>query len=220
MLRLIKDNLLQIKGKRLRAKFSHIYSENIFGGKESRSGEGSDMEQTAEIRRLLPGLLQELHAQTLLDAPCGDFFWMREVPFGAVNYIGVDIVELLVKKNQREFGDGAHQFICCDLSQDDLPCVDVIFCRDCLVHLNYADAKKVLTNFKRSGSRYLLTTTFSERADNVDLGKAIWRTLNLQAAPFNFPMPLKLINEKCTQGNGGYTDKSLGLWRLSDIEVS
>lgn len=217
----IKSKLLRLKVRSLQDRFSHIYSNNIFGGKESRSGRGSDMEQTAEIRRMLPGLLQEFHVQTFLDAPCGDLFWMRETPLGVNKYIGVDIVDALVEKNQLELGDEAHEFLCRNLAQDELPCVDMIFCRDCLVHLNFADIRRVLLNFKRSGSRYFLTTTFPGRDKNVDLAdKDIWRTLNLQVAPFNFPPPLKLINEKCTEGDGGFTDKSLGLWRLSDIEMA
>lgn len=178
------------------------------------------MIQTAEIRRALPDLLQELQVNTFLDAPCGDWFWMRETPLGVSKYIGVDIVKELIEENQRKFGDATHEFISRDLATDDLPYADLIFCRDCLVHLNYADVMKVLTNFKRSGSKYLLTTTFVNRDENKDLvGKDIWRTLNLQVAPFNFPPPMKLINEKCTEANNNFTDKSLGLWLLADIET-
>lgn len=220
MFGLIINKLLQLRVRNLQDKFSLIYSRNIFGGKDSRSGEGSNMLQTAEIRRVLPELIQELHVQTFLDAPCGDLFWMRVTKLGVNKYIGVDIVDKLVEKNRLEFSDEAHEFICRNLTQDELPCVDMIFCRDCLVHLNFADIKRVLLNFKRSGSLYLLTTTFAERDRNVDLvGKDIWRTLNLQIEPFNLPPPLKLINEKCSEGNGAYADKSLGLWRLSDIEM-
>jgi len=74
MFGLIKNKLLQARWRRLQDKFSRIYSENIFGGTESRSGGGSDMVQTEEVRRLLPGLIQEFHIQTFLDAPCGDLF--------------------------------------------------------------------------------------------------------------------------------------------------
>ena len=40
----------------------------------------------------------------------------------------------------------------------------------------------------------------------------------MQAAPFSFPPPLKIINEKCTEGGAAFKDKSLGLWRLADIQ--
>jgi SAM-dependent methyltransferase len=217
----IRNRLLRPKAHNLQDWFSLIYSRNMFRGRESRSGEGSNLVQTAEIRRVLPGFLQELHVQSVLDAPCGDLFWMRETPLGVEKYIGVDIVEELVEKNRQELGDETHEFLCRNLARDELPRVDLIFCRDCLVHLTYADVNRVLSNFKRSGSRYLLTTTFPGRDRNIDLvGRNVWRTLNLQAAPFNFPPPLELIDEKCTEGDGGYADKSLGLWRLSDIEVT
>jgi hypothetical protein len=215
---LVQYRLLRFRPPDLQQKFSLIYEGNTFGGKESRSGAGSDLQQTREIRRVLPELIKEFNIQTMMDAPCGDLFWMQTMQLGVKTYIGVDIVNTLIEKNQHDFGNDTREFMCLNLAGDELPCVDLIFCRDCLVHLNFADVQKVLSNFKRSGSRYLLTTTFSGRNANRDLvGKDIWRPLNLQAEPFNLPVPLRLINEKCTEGNGAYTDKSLGLWRLSDI---
>jgi hypothetical protein len=35
----------------------------------------------------------------MLDAPCGDFNWMKEVDLSAVHYTGGDIVEPLVNSN-------------------------------------------------------------------------------------------------------------------------
>jgi SAM-dependent methyltransferase len=205
--------------KNLRDKFTDIYINNTFGGKESRSGEGSNFVQTDVIRQELPKLLEELGVKIFLDAPCGDLFWIKETPLNVEKYIGIDIVETLVGKNKQQFHDDRYrEFYCLNLVENILPRADVIFCRDCLVHLHYAEIKKVISNFKKSQSTYLLTTTFTDRKSNVDLiGKNIWRPLNLQATPFNFPPPLKLINEKCTEANNQFTDKCLGLWLLEDI---
>jgi hypothetical protein len=41
----------------------------------------------------------------------------------------------------------------------------------------------------------------------------------MRLAPFYFPEPLLIVNEGCTEEAGQYTDKSLGLWLLSDIET-
>ena len=204
------------KAKDLREKFSKIYSDNIFGGKESRSGEGSSMEQTTEIRRELPLLVQEFGIESFMDAPCGDYFWMKEVDLGVKRYIGADIVEALVEKDQQQYGKEGVSFQCLNLAEDKLPQVDLIFCRDCLVHLTFADAQKVIDNFRKSGSKYLLTTTFTRMDRNIDLA-GIWRPLNLQLPPFSFPEPLKLIDEKCPDCNGQFSDKHLGLWLLDDI---
>lgn len=202
----------------LKKKFSKIYAKNIFGGRESRSGEGSNLIQTSEIRQELPMLIKELNIKTFMDAPCGDWYWMRHTPLEVERYIGVDIVDELIEKNKKQFGTDGREFMCLNLAENQLPQVDLIFCRDCLVHLNYLDIEKMIANFKRSNSKYLLTTTFPNKV-NVDLvgESSFFRALNLELPPFNFPKPLKLINEKCTEENNQYTDKSLGLWRLEDI---
>ena len=223
MFELIKRKLLRkpnfgLDTKSLSDRFSQIYSRNIFGGKESLSGEGSSLEQTAEIRRELPKLVSELGVRSILDAPCGDWNWLKSAPFEVEQYIGVDIVKELIEKNQHLFGNNSTSFTCLNLAEDLLPRADLIFCRDCLVHLSYNDIHKVLTNFKNSGSKYLLTTTFANRDQNSDLGDDIWRTLNLELPPFNFPKPLKLINEKCSEYNNKFPDKALGLWLLESLD--
>lgn len=201
----------------LKDKFREIYLNNTFGGDKSRSGAGSDLVQTAAIRIELPKLIKELEIKSFIDAPCGDWFWMQETPLEVESYLGIDIVEKLIESNQ-QFATEFRKFLCLNIVEDELPNADLIFCRDCLVHLNYDDIYKVIANFKRSQARYLLTTTFTDRSKNVDLvGKDIWRTLNLQQAPFNFPPPLLLINENCTEVNGQFADKCLGLWRLDEL---
>lgn len=210
--------LLRPGGRRVREKFVAIYRENMFGSDESRSGAGSTMEQTATLRVALPALLGELGVRSLIDAPCGDFNWMSRTPLDLDRYVGIDIVEELIRANQERYGSPKREFLCRDIIADPLPTAEVILCRDCLVHLTFDQASKAIGNFKRSGSTYLLTTIFSERDANVDLkGKDIWRTLNLERAPFNFPPPLRLVNENCTEGDGAYVDKCLGLWRLADL---
>jgi len=104
-----------------------------------------------------------------------------------------------------------------DLIRDRLPKVDLILCRDCLVHLCFADIVRALDNICDSRSGFLLTTTFTERRENHDIATGQWRFLNLEAAPFTLPRPLKVINEGCTEGEGVWGDKSLGLWRIADI---
>ena len=205
----------------LKEKFSEVYERNMFGGRVSRSGEGSDLVQTEIIRRELPRIVKEFSIQTFLDAPCGDWYWMKETNLGVEQYIGVDIVEAMIEKHKKSFGSPAQIFLCLNLATDSLPKVDLIFSRDCLVHLRFEDALKIIANFKRSGAKYLLTTTFIDRTRNHDLVgmDSFWRPLNMRLAPFNFPEPLLIVNEGCAEEAGQYADKSLGLWLLSDIKA-
>lgn len=197
--------------------FSNVYHHNLWLDAESVSGPGSRLSETARIREHLPSLLNKLKAKSLLDAPCGDFHWMQHVELGVEEYIGADIVPDLIARHQQQFEDPGRKFIAIDLTLDELPRVDVILCRDCLTHLSYENAFKALRNFKTSGSRYLLTTTYTERQINVDIATGGWRPLDLQLPPFSFPAPLEIINENCSEGNGQYADKSLALWELVEV---
>jgi SAM-dependent methyltransferase len=204
----------------MRQVFSHIHRHNAWKNAESVSGPGSTLTNTAAIRRQLPALFEAFSVRSLLDIPCGDFVWMKEIAGCVEHYIGADIVEALIRANTARYGEPeyAHaRFVTLNLADDALPAVDVIFCRDCLVHFSFHDIDRALANIKRSGSRYLLTTTFPARQTNADITTGQWRPINLQAAPFNLPEPLRLISEEYTGSRGHYPDKSLGLWEIAAI---
>ncbi len=208
---------LRHKGKSLRFIFSEVHRKNIWRGKDSLSGAGSDLVQTSRIRKEIPSLLKRVNAKSLLDAPCGDFHWMRDTELGSVQYTGIDIVPDLIDQNQRQYGNEMRKFVNLGISEDNLPCADVILCRDCLVHFSFKHIVSALKKFKESGSKYLLTTTFINLPKNKDIMTSRWRPINLQLPPFNFPKPIELICEQCTEANDKYSDKSLGLWKLEDI---
>ena len=196
--------------------FRAIYVDNLWGSEDSRSGTGSDLQQTAMIRETLPTLLRELGAKSMLDVPCGDFHWMRTLDLG-IDYIGADVVADLIAENAAQYANDRRRFQVIDIANDALPRVDLVFCRDLLVHFSFADALSAIANLKRSGSTWLLTTTFTNRADNVDIETGQWRAINLQLPPYNFPPPQRMINENCTEFGTDWADKSLGLWWLVDL---
>ena len=203
--------------KRLRSSsstpnFSEIYRDNLWGDSESVSGRGSTLGRTVTIRSALPELLRSIGAKSLLDAPCGDFNWMRLVDLGEIRYTGVDVVTELIIRNRRLYGGPGRDFVVADVIRDQLAKSDAILCRDCFIHLSFRDIQRTLTNFKRSGSQFLLATTHVDIVENTDVRTGGWRSINLQTAPFNFPQPLELLVEDAELG------KCLGLWRLSDIE--
>lgn len=204
----------------MQSVFTHIYNTQTWPSKESYSGPGSTLKETETIRKKIPILLQELNIKTLLDAPCGDFNWIQHVNLSFLDqYIGIDIVSDLIWTNKKKYENETHQFVCANIIADPLPQVDIILCRDCLVHLKFQDILKTLKNMKASRSIYLLTTTFPRLQSNRNLKKTgQWRPLNLQRPPFNFPEPLVLMNEECKHDKK-YPDKSLGLWKIEDIQT-
>ncbi|MCC6264034.1 MAG: class I SAM-dependent methyltransferase [Bryobacterales bacterium] len=214
------ERAAELKGLGLKERFDHIFRTNLWGSDESISGSGSALEQTAAIRAQLPVLLRELNVASMLDLPCGDFSWMRAVDLSGVKYWGGDIVSELIMQHQKEFGGTGRRFSVLDLTRDPLPEVDLVFIRDCLVHLSSKHIRDAVANLKASGSRWLLTTTFPEHAENREIEDGDWRLLNLERAPFHFPPPVALLNEGCTEHEGAFADKSLGLWRIAELPVA
>jgi hypothetical protein len=197
--------------------FSEIYFSRAWGDEESVSGPGSGVQRTAPFRSNLSLLLQEFHTKVLLDAGCGDFNWMKETELGECRYIGVDVVLELIRKTEHDYETPGRTFLNLDLAEDQLPRADVILCRDCLVHFSFEHIFKAIRNFKRSKSRYLLTTTFIGWPRNTDIETGGWRQINLQIPPFEFPQAIRLIDEKCEHSGGAFADKRLGLWDLTSI---
>lgn len=207
----------RLRSKSTEEVFTELYRSNAWGGKCSVSGRGSDVDQTKIIAKELPSLFNDFNASTILDIPCGDFNWMNNVDLNNIDYTGADIVKELIQECVEKYGRDGIRFQYMNLIKDKLPKVDLVFCRDCLVHFSFADIFLALDNVCKSQSVYFLTTTFPDRKDNYDIATGQWRTLNLELAPFMLPKPLRIMVERCTEGDGKFEDKALGLWSISDI---
>lgn len=197
--------------------FSDYARSNKWGDRDSRSGKGSNLEATAEVRRVLPVLLRELGATSMLDVPCGDFFWMAQVDLAGIDYLGGDIVPDLIEANRRAHARPGVAFQVVDLIRGPVPKADVIFVRDCLVHLSHDHVRAALANIARSGGTWLLTTTFPDTPANADIATGEWRAIDLTKPPFSLPIPERLIPEGQAHLKGQRADKMLGLWRIADL---
>lgn len=195
--------------------FLKIYQDNAWDGTASVSGPGSTSDSTHALREALPGVVKALGARSLLDIPCGDFEWMQHVPLD-LKYIGGDLVQPLVEQNRKAFGDKG-EFYQLDLLRDQLPAADIVFCRDCLVHLSFREINLALRNMRSAAPRYLMTTTFPGHEENADTVTPYWRALNMQRSPFNFPAPLELIKDY-SDAQPDHQGKYLGVWRVADLE--
>ena len=196
--------------------FTDIYVNDKWSG-DSLSGPGSDPKQTAGVIRALQEIIDQYEISSMLDIPCGDWAWMKHVDLSKVKYIGGDIVTEIIEQNQ-QYASPNIAFQVMNLLDQQLPKCDLVFCRDCLVHLSYHDVRRSIKNIANSGSRYLLTTTFPGRRNyNIKTGE--WRPLDLQSFPFKLSQPLLIKNEGCTEGEGNFMDKSLALWDLRELKI-
>ena len=199
-------------------KFSDIFRRNLWASQESVSGPGSTKAATDRLVPQLIDLFERLKVSLFVDAPCGDTNWIEPVLAGVDVYAGFDIVPDLVEKLQSEARLGSKaQFALADLTVDQLPKVDLILCRDCLVHLSDDLVLQALSRLRASRTRWLLTTTFPD-VENKRGTTGGWRPINLTKAPFNLPEPLELIIERPDQPpNPNFGRKGLGLWDLQAL---
>jgi SAM-dependent methyltransferase len=194
--------------------FNFIYKNKKWGNKESISGNGSSLKQTATISRALPIFLNKYNIQSILDLPCGDFHWMQHVDLQEIKYIGADIVEEIVQNNNRLFQSTNRRFIKLDIINDELPKVDLILCRDCFGHFSDDLIFQSIKNLRNQGFKYLLTTSFTNKTSNHDIHTGEWRPINVEIAPF-FLKVVDSINENSTEGGIDFSDKSLVLVELT-----
>lgn len=200
-------------------KFKLIYKSGywkpLFGG--SLSGAGSSLESTKNIRYELPFFLKNYNIKSILDIPCGDFFWMSKVDLDVIQYIGADIVKELVNKNNNKFNSNQYSFFECDIVNGSLIKVDLIFVRDCLVHLEEAQIISAIKNVASSGSKFFASTTYPEVTLNTPpLNKDRWRQINLTEKPYNLPKPICLLDDSWEK-NENDRNKKIGIWLIEDF---
>ncbi|MFD1064144.1 class I SAM-dependent methyltransferase [Winogradskyella litorisediminis] len=215
----LKKRKSKFKHKNIKETFNAIADENFWSSEESVSGPGSELQHTQTLIAELNSLFEEYKISTVLDLPCGDFNWMRKVDLSNINYLGADIVEDIIEENKLKYQSEYIEFEMMDIITSNLGKHDLVLVRDCLVHFSYVNIVKTIKNLKRSGSKYLLTTTFPGIDSNKDIVSGEWRPLNFAIYPFFFPKPIELLNENY-QGKEKYKSKSMALWEINDLRIS
>ena len=201
-------------------RFSLIYKTSYWLGNPnqgSKSGSGSSMDATENIRRELVTFIKNNDISSMLDIPCGDYFWLSQVKMPLKKYIGADIVEQIVLDNNMKHSSSNREFLKLDLIKDILPQCDLVLVRDCLVHLTNEQIMLALKNIYLSGSSYLATSHFLDcEVNKPSLESDLWRPINLSYPPFNLPTPLAILDDSYKS----YTldvEKKIAVWRISEL---
>jgi len=191
----------------LQSRFKKVFTTNLWGSRESRSGKGSELKQTQKLINEIPKIIEKYNISSILDAPCGDYNYMKEIKLKC-NYIGVDIVPELIELNLSKYK--GVDFRCLDITSSNLPKCDLVLVRDCLSHLTNKDVKKAIKNIEKSGAKFLLVTSYPDHQQNSDLTNGQWRRLNMEKKPFNLISKDRYFEE----GDSINKDKSLILVEL------
>lgn len=181
--------------------FDRIYSENEWGGQGC--GPGSKFEATALLRRILPELVRGVVAHSVLDAACGDGAWMPELP----GYVGMDIVPAAIDAARKNHPD--RTYLLGDIRRDWLPLVDMVICRDAMMHMHLKNGLETLDHLQGTGATWLVATTF-ENGVNEPIETGGFYHINLEAEPFRLGRPWMVIED-----DWRHPDKLLGVWAMA-----
>lgn len=181
--------------------------------KKHPCGPGSTMGYTKNLRENLVPFLKSHNIGSMLDLPCGDFSWMSTTNIAnTIDYIGADIVEPMIQANKEKYP--GVDFRVLDLTSDTLPKVDLLFCRDCLLHLSFNDIDRAFNNIINSGIKYVLMSTWFEDATNdTDINTGKWRYIDFTKSPYYFDSSAASIQDWVQ----GFPRREMVLWPVDTI---
>ena len=172
-----------------------VQGEDIFP-KEfiSVSGHGSNIntDQSNNLISSLSSFIKNYKINSFLDMPCGDFLWMNELlkKNNIMNYLGIDIVDEIIKKNKKKYENEKIKFSTFDIINfhtDEK--FELVFMRDFFIHINNADIKKVLSNIQKMNIDYFAFENY-DISKNEDVITGRHRKVNLKLDPFNLGDPI------------------------------
>jgi len=228
-LRLINKKIYNIKKKNIfkqnsaKKKFELIYKNNFWSSKESVSGLGSEYKNTINIRKEIIILIKKYNIKSILDAPCGDFNWIKSILNKNLKYIGGDIVKNLIDKNNNNYKNENINFIPLDITTDKLPKADLMICRDCLIHLSFKNINLFFKNFINSDIKFLLLTSYKlkdykQKITNLDITDGEFREIDLSEHPFSLTKPIFEILDKDEQSKTSGYNCYLNMYTKKQIQ--
>jgi uncharacterized protein (DUF3820 family) len=222
LLKPLKNMIVQrrLRGRSHAEVFTDIYKHNKWGDPESISGPGSTLKETAHVRVELEDLFKKYEIRTIIDLPCGDFNWFKEIDYPFEHYIGCDIIDELIATNTKKYGSVTRHFKKIDCLNDQVDDADMILVRDLLIHFSADDILKFFGNLRRSNIKYIITSHFLNLEKNQEIVTGQGRLVNLTKPPFNFPEPQEWFLERSQVFDRKWHDsKALAVWELEIIHA-
>ena len=112
----------------------NFWNERYLTFPELGSGPGSRGYSSWLKQDLMRTILESNRIESIIDIGCGDLCWLTPGLLDGIDYIGVDISEIIIKVNRHRFP--LHTFILSDISKESLPVIapDLVICLDVLLH--------------------------------------------------------------------------------------
>jgi SAM-dependent methyltransferase len=160
-----------------------VYDENVWQRKDT-SGPGSSVQHTGDYRSFLHRLLQSRQVKRLLDVGCGLWEYMQHVNLAGIDYLGIDPVVSVIKRNKALNLPPNIQFQCGVIDDvPDLASYDMAIVKDVFQHLPNQLIIEMLEKLKVIP--VLVVTNDLLKGPNINCDLGGFRKINLEAPPFS-----------------------------------
>ncbi len=170
--------------------FTAIYDNAVWGKNnegEGWSGIGSSLEATIGYREFITEFLFSHSIKSVVDLGCGDWEFSRYIDWTGIDYLGIDVVASVIEKNLVRYKKTTINFEHLDALESNLPCADLLICKEVLQHLTNANIHQIISQFKKY--KYCLITNGVDyttlASDNYDISCGEYRPIDLTMPPFN-----------------------------------
>ena len=174
--------------------FETVYAENLWKNEESVSGEGSTLKCSDMYLLFLKQFVTNNDIKNILDLGCGDFNLMKHFNYEDIKYVGVDLVNELIEKNNINYGKHNIKFLNRIIHNYEFEeKYDLIICKDVLQHWsieNVITFLKLIKNYKYcllindfENDKYKAPVGF--KIFNADIIDGWYTPIDLSIEPYN-----------------------------------
>ena len=173
--------------------FNTIYKYNLW---LCGSGTGSIEFNNKEYVEFLQNFLDNNHIKSVVDIGCGDWNISKNIDWKNVRYLGIDVVDSVIKNNIEYYSKNNVRFMCKDITDyKNLPNAEVYIIKDVLQHLSFENINKILNNISKKKFKYLIIVNDTTLLNlNLDINDGLYRPLDLQKSPFQLKSPFKIVS--------------------------
>lgn len=168
--------------------FNKIYNTKEWQSDgSSLSGPGGLLKYSEPYINLLNSFINNNKIKSILDIGCGDFNLMKYIINDNIDYLGVDISNVIIEQNIKQYPN--IKFKCLDISSGCLKThyFDLVLIKDVFQHLHINTINNVLQNLPNF-KHCIITNDILD--DNLKNNQAIldgeYSPINLHTPPFNY----------------------------------
>ena len=145
---------------------------------------------------------------------------MSKINLDDYKYLGCDLVEQVIKDNNLKYKNFKNvSFSEFDLVNDDISIYnnfDFLMIRDCLVHLEESQIRKILNKIFKSKIKYIALTSYDIEQNNINPQKGDrWRPINFLIEPYKLKKPFYKLDD-FNHFNSGEKQKKLLIWKIDE----